>query len=446
MEALITFLIRINVYLLVFFVGYFFLLRNQPAPSFKRFFILSSFLLSLFLAMLPVMTLVGTAEAGALPQGEAFALPELIVRAGEGSSHVAGWIAAPFESMAGLRFLVVVVSGMMVMYTLAGLARIGRLIRTSRTRKWGRMRLVLCGPDTSPFSFFRYVFVPGDMVGQDHFSGVMAHEQAHYQRGHSWDVLFMEWLRPLFWFHPAYYYLTQELRAQHEFEADMLACRRVPMTDYQATLLGYTITGKLIPLTNPFNVSLIKKRIMMMNQKTKKPNAMLWLKTLLLIPALALAVAVQSCQDQTREEAPAETTFTEVAVESDYHEDVIFTVVENPPAFPGGEEARVNFLQENLRYPAEARAAGAQGTVFVSFVVRSDGSIYNVRVLRGAGHNVEVDFDGDEEELKALRQAYDKLDQEAARVISTMPAWEPGTQRGEAVSVQFNMPIRFALN
>jgi periplasmic protein TonB len=126
------------------------------------------------------------------------------------------------------------------------------------------------------------------------------------------------------------------------------------------------------------------------------------------------------------------TVFTEVqefrpiiVQEEEVVEDVIFTVVEDQPGFPGGDEARMRFLQENLRYPTMAREAGIQGTVFVTFVVERDGSVTDVRVLRGIGGG---------------------LDEEAVRVVRMMPRWNPGRQRGQAVRVQFNMPIRFVLN
>ncbi len=114
-----------------------------------------------------------------------------------------------------------------------------------------------------------------------------------------------------------------------------------------------------------------------------------------------------------------------VEEEEEIAEDVIFTVVEDQPSFPGGEEARMKYLIDNLRYPQMAREAGIQGTVFVTFVVERDGSVTDVRVLRGIGGG---------------------CDEEAVRVVRNMPRWEPGRQRGQPVRVQFNMPIRFVLN
>lgn len=120
-----------------------------------------------------------------------------------------------------------------------------------------------------------------------------------------------------------------------------------------------------------------------------------------------------------------EFTPIEFEEEEEVEEDVIFTVVEDQPQFPGGEEARQRFLEENLRYPQMAREAGIQGTVFVTFVVETDGSVTDVQILRGIGGG---------------------CDREAVRVVEMMPRWEPGRQRGQPVRVQFNMPIRFRLN
>jgi protein TonB len=102
----------------------------------------------------------------------------------------------------------------------------------------------------------------------------------------------------------------------------------------------------------------------------------------------------------------------------------IFTVVEEQPGYPGGEEARIGFLQQNIKYPEEAKELGIQGKVFVTFVVEVDGAITDVRVLRGIGGG---------------------CDEEAIRVVKSMPRWVPGKQRGVPVRVQFNLPIKFTL-
>jgi TonB family protein len=112
-------------------------------------------------------------------------------------------------------------------------------------------------------------------------------------------------------------------------------------------------------------------------------------------------------------------------VEEDIAEDKeVFIVVEEPPRFPGGHDAMLRFLAENIHYPQPARQEAIQGTVYLTFVINSDGSVDNARVLRGVHWS---------------------LDEEALRVIRAMPGWIPGMQRGKPVNVQFTMPIRFAL-
>lgn len=102
----------------------------------------------------------------------------------------------------------------------------------------------------------------------------------------------------------------------------------------------------------------------------------------------------------------------------------IFQIVEDQPSFPDGESALMNYLGSNIKYPQLARETNIQGTVYVTFVVESTGSISNVQVLHGIGGG---------------------CDEEAVRVVKNMPTWIPGKQRGKPVRVQFNLPIRFIL-
>jgi protein TonB len=107
-----------------------------------------------------------------------------------------------------------------------------------------------------------------------------------------------------------------------------------------------------------------------------------------------------------------------------YDEEEIFQIVEEQPSFPGGEEARLRWLSNNIRYPAIARESGIQGTVFIQFVVERDGSITDARVVRGIGGG---------------------CDEEALRAVQNMPRWTPGKQRSRPVRVLFMMPVRFTL-
>lgn len=112
------------------------------------------------------------------------------------------------------------------------------------------------------------------------------------------------------------------------------------------------------------------------------------------------------------------------APEEEAEEQKIFVVVEKMPEFPGGEDAMRRYLARNIRYPLIAQENGIQGRVICQFVVNSDGKIVDVQVVRG----VEA-----------------SLDEEAIRVIKSMPNWTPGKQGGKNVRVKYTLPIRFKL-
>ena len=114
-----------------------------------------------------------------------------------------------------------------------------------------------------------------------------------------------------------------------------------------------------------------------------------------------------------------------IEVEPEPEEEEIFMVVEETPEFPGGYEAYMQYLKKNIKYPAICRDNNIQGRVIVSFVVNKDGKIVDAEVVKGVNPS---------------------LDKEALRVISTMPNWKPGKQRGKPVRVKYSSPVNFRLN
>jgi TonB family protein len=300
------------------------------------------------------------------------------------------------------------------------------IIRGKRETNHG-MKIVRLQSDKIPFSFFYWFFVSDHLLNDQRFDAVLAHEKAHARRFHSLDILYFELLQAVFWYHPAWYFLRSELKTMHEFEADQLAIKKVNKSSYQKTLLELSTYGGMLWLTNPFNVSLIKKRLLMMNQIKGKQPARKWLKLTLLLPFFLAAVFIQSCNfaTDTIEEVKLDEDQTPAFKQEQTPGEEVFTVVEVMPEYPGGPAAMMNFLANNISYPEQARRDTIQGRVFVNFVVEADGSVSNVKILRGIGGG---------------------CDQEAKRVVELMPKWTPGYQRGQAVRVSFNLPVRFALN
>ncbi|MCL2131535.1 MAG: energy transducer TonB [Lentimicrobiaceae bacterium] len=95
------------------------------------------------------------------------------------------------------------------------------------------------------------------------------------------------------------------------------------------------------------------------------------------------------------------------------------------PEFPGGEDARIKFLQENTVYPEEAKEQGIEGRVMIGFIVEKDGSLSNIEVIRGV---------------------HPLLDEEALRVVKTMPDWKPSYSMGKTIRIRYRMPVTFKLN
>jgi protein TonB len=113
----------------------------------------------------------------------------------------------------------------------------------------------------------------------------------------------------------------------------------------------------------------------------------------------------------------------DVYVDDNLWEEIVL-FPETLPEFPGGEEARIKFLWENLEYPKTTRNLPS-GRVFIGFIVEADGSLTNFEIVRS---------------LDPL------LDEEALRVAKLMPRWKAEEQKGKAVRASFNMPINFTVN
>lgn len=126
-------------------------------------------------------------------------------------------------------------------------------------------------------------------------------------------------------------------------------------------------------------------------------------------------------------EGPGEVVFedpVEEVVKEGNDEDVIFAVVEQQAEFQGGFEAMGKFLAKNMKYPAQARRMGVEGSVYVSFVIDKEGNISDPQIIKGISA---------------------ECDKEAIRVVKLMPPWKPGKQNGKPVKCRFVLPIKFKL-
>lgn len=117
-------------------------------------------------------------------------------------------------------------------------------------------------------------------------------------------------------------------------------------------------------------------------------------------------------------------TYPDNPIEGKPDENGVYQMVDEMPKFPGGEQKLMEYIAKNITYPQEARDKGIEGRVFIGMVIEKDGSVSNVKVLRGIGGG---------------------CDEEAVRVIKALPKWTPGKMKGEPVPVSYQIPINFKL-
>ena len=306
-----------------------------------------------------------------------------------------------------------------------------RLIVRMPEKEINGVRVKCLNDPSGPFSFFRWIFMNPAAVKEDEISEILTHEMAHVKQHHSVDVLLAEMVSICCWMNPFAWLLKREVRLNLEFLADRKVMEAGFATkSYQYHLLGLAYNHKY-GLSNNFNFSHLKQRIIMMNKK--KSNGAGHIKyALFVLPAFALLVAgnISCSQDASQTEdakeevvAPVSPEAKEAPADSTAKEEV-FMVAEQMPEFPGGMKEMLKFLQENVKYPENAMKNNVQGRVIVQFVIEKDGTPTEFKVLRS------VDPD---------------LDAEALRVMKAMPKWKPGMQKGQVVRVKFTVPVSFKI-
>ena len=287
--------------------------------------------------------------------------------------------------------------------------------------------IVLTDCATSPFCLFHYIVMSRDDYANNR-SFILTHEQEHIRLRHSIDLIILQVATIIQWFNPFVWLIGKNLKAIHEFEVDEAVLNKgIDATQYQQFLVVKAVGNRLQPFANNLNKESLKRRIIMMNQK--KSNRWMMLKALFIIPVATLAVSVFANTTDMSSMAKAVNTTANTLpttnMQTQKSATKTFTVVEEMPKFKGGNKAMMEFLMMNMKYPQTAVKAKQQGRAVVGFVVRKDGTVSDVHITKSAGYAV--------------------LDEEAMRVVKSMPAWEPGKQKGKPVNVKYNVPITFRL-
>jgi len=449
MHSFFVYLIQVNLALMLFYLLYAMLLKSDTFLHLRRYFFLSAILFSL---LYPLFTIPELGEVwrflfNASRDVEAtvtFGKP-LMSLVTDDLTASRSFLRIPGEQI--LTGLFIAVTLFFVVRFVWQLISIMRIYLHSEKRMMAGITFYQLKNDMTPFSFFTLIFIHTEKHAATEIEQILLHEHTHVRQWHSADIMLIELLFLFSWWNPFVWLMKREMAMNLEYLADNGVLREgIDSREYQFHLLRLTYHETAVQIVNNFNVSQLKKRIMMMN-KTKSPTLAL-AKYLLMLPLIFLLAAANSVYATQNEAGFEQTAESDRNVRSGedrlspamYERETdnmqepppvkkkgneeTFVVVENQPEFPGGNEALMKFISENVQYPIEAQEKGIQGKVICNFVVMKDGSITDVNVVRGVDP---------------------LLDAEAVRLLQSMPAWKPGTQRGQAVNVRYTLPVVFRL-
>ena len=434
METLFIYLIKVNSALIVFYLLYLVFLRKDTFIRLKRHYFLATILFSL---AYPFFTVSELGNWAALFQQKQVQF-ETFVEVGEMQMVVLDDepenTAKPIPWKPILIWAAIGGSLMLVLRLLWQLASIiGIKIRSRKLSLFG-ISFYGLSENITPFSFFGWIFLNPLTHSETELQQILTHEQTHVKQWHSVDIILAEWLCLLFWWNPAVWLLKREIAINLEYLADNGVLRAgVNSKEYQYHLLRLTYHETAVQIVNNFNVSQLKQRIMMMN-KSKSPTRKL-AKYLMMFPLIFLLITANSMYARATEPLDTESVNPEPLDTQEFSlqdqkpkkiskNDEVLNMVDKIPKFVGGDNARTKYLNENINYPVEAQKNGIQGRVILNFVVEKDGSLTDLKVVRGVDP---------------------LLDSEAVRVIENMPKWIPGEHKGEIVRVRFTLPITFRL-
>lgn len=422
------YLLQVNVGLILFYALYKLVCTRDTFFRSRRFILIVSLVLPFILPFIDVREWLESRDRMIMLTHFDYSavLPEIVV-----GSEVAETGSRVFVLSEWIGYLYLAGVVVLLVRLVVQAFSLYRLIVRMPEKEINGVRVKCLNDPSGPFSFFGWIFMNPAAVKEDEISEILTHEMVHVKQHHSVDVLLAEMVSICCWMNPFAWLLKREVRLNLEFLADRKVMEAGFATkSYQYHLLGLAYNHKY-GLSNNFNFSHLKQRIIMMNKK--KSNAAGHIKyALFVLPAFALLVAgnISCSQDASQTEdakeevvAPVSPEAKEAPADSTAKEEV-FMVAEQMPEYPGGMKEMLKFLQENVKYPENAMKNNVQGRVIVQFVVEKDGTPTEFKVLRS------VDPD---------------LDAEALRVMKAMPKWKPGMQKGQVVRVKFTVPVSFKL-
>lgn len=459
-------------------------------------------------------------------------MPQLVISPQETST---AWQELLPQVMSATYWGVVLILSLRFLVQLASIIRLR--LRSHKALIEGR-QVYLLTKESSPFSFFRWIFLYPQAHTENEISEIITHEETHVRQWHSIDVILGELMCIACWINPFVWLMKREIRNNLEYMADHQVLETgYDSRTYQYHLLGLAHHTAAAKLTNNFNVLPLKNRIKMMNKKRTRQIGRT--KYLMFFPLAALLLIISNIETVARtaeklilpEKTSPEITIASVEATEDgvttFHVTVtdpsgtpisnvqiqtklngkllnfktgkdgktditldmsslrggawmhastlkgeeksfilqkgepeatvvigdkdipskdtpydskkeeeaylkkinrsgVMSVPEKMPEFPGGLNKCIEYINKNMIYPEEAIKKNMQGRTILQFIINKDGSVSDIEVARSSGSEL--------------------LDNEAIRVVKSMPKWTPGEDKGKKVDTMFTMPFMFRIS
>jgi len=426
MDALITLLLKSSIILIVFYAVFIVFLRKESHFILNRLFLIFTLISSLTLPFIQIPVITN-------PVSEEFNVFLQTVTVSAGQTDIKPlWSLSP-----GLLVLLFYLCGVLVFIArfVLRLYRVLSIVKQFGIVTSGAHKIVFTDGSYASFSFFGLIFMPKAIDENDALK-IITHESAHIRQKHSTDIILMELVSIVHWFNPLIGFIRQSLRDTHEFLADAkVISEGFKKFEYQQLILKTGLHAYTLKLSNNFNASQIKKRFIMMTKS--KPGLYVRLKFWVVLSTLTVMLAVFVCGSVKSilpfsPEGPygrmlliPDTTKKAQSAQTPAQKSEPFQIVDEMPVFGNNNNDLIDYISKNVVYPQQAKEKGIQGKVFVSFIVTKEGKVKDAKVVKPVN---------------------DLLDAEAVRVVSSMPKWKPGYNKGKAVDVICNLPINFKLN
>lgn len=402
MDNLLIYLVRSFFCLGTLYIIWWLFMSKDTFFTVNRFYLISSIFLSL---LIPIFDFSYISNIGRF--STTYIMDAVTIKPGEIQSIYSNNLSV-FQ---GIIVVYLTGVGIFTIRFFLQLFQLIRLIKRYGISNQDGLKFVFTESNYAPFSFFGLIFLNNKFSRQD-LEKIIIHESVHIKQGHSFDLLLLEMLTIVQWFNPFTWLYRNSLKSVHEYLADEgVLLKGVDRINYQDLLLSLTYGIQISDLTNNINKSLIKRRFSMMFKEKSKINSTL--KYLLVVPFVIIVLIAFGIKDSTLK------AFTPVT------QDSVYTKSDVEPSFPGGIKELQKFIISNINYPEESRKNNIEGAVLVTFVVKSNGKI---------------------EDIKIKNSVNPELDNEAVRVVKLMPDWIPGEVNGERVDVMASLPFKFRLS